>query len=525
MSKEKQKMIGKKANKAQKMKILFVTSEAHPLIKTGGLADVSGSLPNSFIELKHKVRLVLPAYRSVMIKLNKSDYKKVAETEVRGCGRSYHCKVFQLKAGAVKGVDYPVWLVDIPELFDRPGNPYLADDGTDWWDNGERFGVFSKVVNELAMNRLGLKWQPDVVHANDWQTGMVPALLSLEEHAPRSVFSIHNMAYQGNFPYSLFNLLEFSETLWGMEGVEFYGHFSMLKAGLVKADWVTTVSPTYAKEICYPEFAYGMEGILQRRDMEGRLVGIINGIDYDTWNPEVDDLIVENYSVKKGRMAGKRANKKALVSELCLLRGEGSKRTEKRLNSCMDAPLIGLVGRMVEQKGIDLVIDIMPDIIYETNANFVVVGSGNKDFEAGIKALAAKYPGRIWTFIGYSETLGHRVEAGADMFLMPSRFEPCGLNQMYSLVYGTPPIVHHTGGLADTVVNATDENIENETATGFVFYDPSRHALKSTLLHALHLFSKKRKWQKLQKTGMSQSFRWKYSANQYIDIYKENSGG
>lgn len=503
------------------MKILFATSEAHPLIKTGGLADVSGSLPNALAALKHKLRLVLPAYQSVMKKLPPKSSKKVAEITVNGCGRTYTAKIRQVKAGSIVGIDVPVWLVDIPELFDRPGNPYLADNGMDWWDNGERFAVFSLVVAELSMDRAGLKWQPDIVHTNDWQTGLVPALLSLEKKAPKTVFTIHNMAYPGNFPKSLFEQLQLSWKLWNMEGVEFYGHFSMLKAGLIKSDWVTTVSPTYAKEICYPEFAYGLEGVLQKRHEEGRLVGIINGIDEQVWHPEVDKLIVQNYSVKKGRVAGKQANKEALLSELCLLRGENAKKSTVRLANCLDKPLIGFVGRMVGQKGMDLVLDVMPEIIQQTNANFVIVGTGEKNYEAQVKRLAQKFPSRIWAFIGYSESLAHRVEAGADMFLMPSRFEPCGLNQMYSLAYGTPPIVHHTGGLADTVVNATDENIKAGTATGFVFYDPSRHALKSTILHGLHLFGKKRTWQKIQKTGMQQSFDWKQSAEKYIEIYSE----
>lgn len=505
------------------MKILFASSEAHPFIKTGGLADVSGSLPNALVALKHKARLVLPAYQSVMKKIPPKSLKKVAELSVQGCGKVFNAKILQLKVGAIKGVDFPVWLVDIPELFDRPGNPYLADDGTDWWDNGERFAVFSMVVNEIAMDRLGLKWKPDVVNANDWQTGLVPALLSLEKEAPTTVFTVHNMAYPGNFPKSLFDSLRLPWTLWNVEGVEFYGHFSMLKAGLIKADWVSTVSPTYATEICYPKFAYGFEGILQKRFEEGRLVGIINGIDDHVWNPATDNLIVQNYSVKKGRIAGKLANKKDLLSELCLLRGEKEKKSTARLADCLSKPLIGFVGRMVSQKGMDLVLDVMPEIIQQTNAIFVIVGTGEKDFEAQVKLLAKKYPSRIWAFIGYSEPLAHRVEAGADMFLMPSRFEPCGLNQMYSLAYGTPPIVHHTGGLADTVVNATDENIKAGTATGFVFYDQSRHALKSTILHALHLFGKKRTWQKIQKTGMEQSLGWKHSAKKYVEMYSEKN--
>ena len=504
------------------MKILFAASEAHPLIKTGGLADVAGSLPNALAALKHKLRLVLPAYRAVLDKLPHGvSLKKVAEMPVQGCGRDFIATVLQLKAGAVSGIDVPVWLIDIPELFDRPGNPYLAADGTDWWDNGERFAVFSKVVTELSMNRLGLKWQPDIVHANDWQTGLVPALLSLEKNPPKTVFTVHNMAYPGNFPQSLFAQLKLPWALWESEGVEFWGHFSMLKAGLIKADQVSTVSPTYAKEICYPEFAYGFEGVLQKRQAEGCLTGIINGIDHSVWDPAVDTLIVNNYSAKKGRIIGKQANKKSLLSDLCLLRGEAEKKSNHRMLDCMDKPLIGLVGRLVEQKGIDLVLQVVPELIQQTNANFVIVGAGDKAYEAEVKALAQKYPSRLWVFIGYSESLAHRVEAGADMFLMPSRFEPCGLNQMYSLAYGTPPIVHHTGGLADTVVNATEEHVKQGVATGFVFYDPSRQALKSTLLHALHLFTKKRTWQKIQKTGMEQDFGWEASAKQYIQMYSE----
>jgi len=343
----------------------------------------------------------------------------------------------------------------------------------------------------------------------------------VEQAAPKTVFTIHNMAYPGNFPKSLFEQLHLPWSLWNEQGVEFWGHFSMLKAGLIKADWVTTVSPTYASQICQPELAYGFEGVLQDRAAQGRLVGILNGIDDRVWNPEVDNLIVHNYSAKKGRMAGKLANKQALLSDLCLYRGESSKKSEKRLSSCVESPLIGFVGRLVEQKGIDLVLNVMPEIMEQTQANFVLVGTGDKAYEAKITQMAKQYPGRVWVFIGYSESLAHRVEAGADLFLMPSRFEPCGLNQMYSLAYGTPPIVHHTGGLADTVVNATEINLKNGTATGFVFYDPSHHALKSTMLHALHLFNKKRTWQKIQKTGMEQSFDWSASAKQYVSLYTE----
>lgn len=503
------------------MKILFATSEAHPLIKTGGLADVSGSLPNALAHLKHKVRLVLPAYRAVMERLPEKSVKQVASLSVAGCGREFSATIWQLKAGAVAGIEVPVWLVDVPELFDRPGNPYLAEDGSDWWDNGERFGVFSKVVAELAMDRAGLKWQADVVHVNDWQTGLVSALLSREPHRPKTVFTVHNMAYPGNFPHSLFAQLQLPEALWSMEGVEFWGHFSMLKAGLICSDWVTTVSPTYAKEICYPEFAYGFEGVLQKRAAEGRLIGILNGIDEQIWNPATDELIHSRYSVEKGRVAGKQRNKTFLIEELALLNGLSETQIQANLSAWLNAPLIGFVGRLVEQKGIDLVLEVLPELIEQTDAHFVFVGSGHKPFENALYELTQRYPQRVWVFIGYSESLAHQVEAGADLFLMPSRFEPCGLNQMYSLAYGTPPIVHHTGGLADTVVNATDENLAAGTATGFVFYDPSRFALKSTLLHALALYAKKRSWQKLQKTGMQQAFGWRASAQRYLALYAQ----
>ena len=504
------------------MKILFATSEAHPFVKTGGLADVSGSLPNALAQLKNKVRLVLPAYRSVLEKLDSDKvYKQVAELSVEGCGRYFHVKILKIKAGTIEGVNVPVLLVDIPELFDRSGTPYLAEDGFDWWDNGERFAVFSKVVTELAMDRVGLDWKADVVHANDWQTGLVPALLSLEQKPPKTVFTVHNMAYAGNFPKSLFDGMKLDWKLWGAEGVEFYGQFSMLKAGLIKSDWITTVSPTYAKEICYPAFAYGFEGVLQQRASEGRLIGILNGIDDQVWNPEKDPLIEKNYSARKGRVVGKQHNKAALLSGMDFLKAENGKAENPEMARWLKEPLVGLVGRLVTQKGIDLVIDVLPDLLKETTANFIFVGTGDREFEVALYKFAKDYPDRIWVYIGYSEVLAHQVEAGADLFLMPSRFEPCGLNQMYSLAYGTPPVVHHTGGLADTVVNATEQNLKEGKATGFVFYDTSRHALKSTLLHALYLLGKKRTWQKLQKTGMEQPLGWENSAKKYVQLYSE----
>lgn len=488
------------------MKILFATSEAHPLIKTGGLADVSGSLPDAYRHLKQQVRMIMPAYGDVWEKV--SHISQIADFMVPACGRELHVRILKAKA---EGIDVPIWLVDIPELFHRPGNPYLALDGRDWWDNGERFGVFSKAVVEVAMNRVGLGWKPDMVQANDWQTGLVPALLTQEADRPKTLFTIHNMAYAGLFPKSLFEGLKLPWEWWSADqGIEFYGNMSMLKSGIQMADWVTTVSPSYAKEITYQEYAYGLEGVLMRREAEGRLVGILNGIDGDVWNPQTDPFIAKHYSSEKGRVSAKKHNKKAMLDFWDM--------PESVLES--DDPVIGLVGRLVPQKGIDIVLEILPELIEQTSARFVLVGTGDNHYEYLLNEMAHRYPERVLVYIGYSESLAHKVEAGADLFLMPSRFEPCGLNQMYSLIYGTPPIVHSTGGLADTVVNATQENIAAGTATGFVFYDPSRHALKSTILHALYLYGKKRTWQKLQKTGMRKDFSWDRSAKQYLALFK-----
>ncbi|WFE68161.1 glycogen synthase GlgA [Thiomicrospira sp. R3] len=488
------------------MKVLYASSEAHPLIKTGGLADVAGSLPDAIAQLGHKVKLVLPAYQAITDHLCRVSV--VSQFNIGGAGRSLQVRLLKAELPEFKA---KVILVDIPELFNRPGNPYLGPDGRDWWDNGERFAVFSRVVAEIAMDRAGLKWKADVVHANDWQTGLVPAFLSQESQPPRTLFTVHNMSYAGYFPKSLFDSLWLPWEWWTPEGVEFYSQLSMLKAGISYADWVTTVSPTYAKEICYPELAYGFEGILSKRQEQGRLVGILNGIDDKVWNPEIDRYISYNYSAKKGRVSQKKRNKEVLLALL----GDHDPHLH------LDQPLIGFVGRLIEQKGIDLILQVLPELLQEQDVRFVFVGAGQAEYEHQLRELAAAYPGRVFVHIGYSEPLAHQVEAGADMFLMPSRFEPCGLNQMYSLAYGTLPIVHHTGGLADTVVNATPENIKNKTATGFMFYDPNPHALRATILHALSIFNKPRSWQQIQKTGMEQPFNWKKSAKNYVELYSK----
>ena len=410
------------------MRVLFATSEIYPLVKTGGLADVAAGLSTALQQLNHEVSIILPAYRDVMEQLE-SVYE-VAHTLEHSCGVERRVRI--LRAESDSGVT--LLLVDIPELFDRLGNPYQDEQGNDWWDNGERFGLFSRVVAQVALNQLDLDWVPDVVHCNDWQTGLVPTFMDLFAsdalRKPRSVFTIHNLSYAGKFPYSLFAGLSLPDRWWSPEMLEFHGEFSMLKGGIVCAEHVTTVSPTYAAEIRTPARGFGFEGILQQCAAQGKLSGILNGIDTEVWNPARDPYIVYPYSVDKGRVAQKKRNKEHLLHAFA----------PERAQINVAAPLLGSVGRMVEQKGADLLLKAIPPMVEETDANFVILGSGERIYEEGFTALARRYPQRVFVRIGYAEDLAHQIEAGADMFLMPSRFEPCGLNQMYSLAYGTLPI-------------------------------------------------------------------------------------
>ena len=491
-----------KKKKAQKikppLKVLYATSEAYPLVKTGGLGDVSYALPKALKEKGVDIRLVLPAYRQVLAQVGPVEFLTWLSLPISQGRRNV-----RILRGQMPGVKIPLYLVDIPELFDREGNPYLTPEGYDWPDNAERFTLFSRAVVEIAKNRVGEDWLAEVVHASDWQTGLVPAFLSEEPHPPKRIFTIHNMAYGGYFDRATFDALHLPWHWWTPEGVEFYGSWSMMKAGIVYADWVNTVSPTYAKEITTEEFGYGFAPLLKANGY--KLRGILNGIDTEVWNPATDPYLVKNYSVKKGYIKSKKENKTALLNRFALDKSE--------------AMLVGFVGRLVAQKGIDLVIETLPKMLKETSASFIFVGTGDVYFEKALEDLARRYPNRLGIFIGYSEALAHLVEAGSDVFLMPSRFEPCGLNQMYSLHYGTLPLVHHTGGLADTVVNATEENIQNKRAQGFVFYEMTPHALLSTLHHALYLFDKKKTWQQMQKTAMETPVDWHKPAEAYLQLY------
>lgn len=475
------------------LKTLFAASEAHPLIKTGGLGDVAGALPIALQKSGIDVRVVLPAYRKV---LEKAGRLELVSSQIDAISPTV-----RILEGKLPNSNIVMWLVDAPTLFDRSGEPYSDASGQDWPDNAQRYTTFSKVVNAIANDKAKLNWKPDIVHCNDWQTGLVPALLSFEQNRPASVFTIHNMAYQGSFGWQQFNQLGLPSKLWSVESMEFYDQVSFLKGGIMHSDAINTVSPRYAEEICTPEFGCGLEGVLQQR--RDRLSGILNGVDYEVWDPRQDSLITRQYDY--GTFRFKRQNKVALQKQF-------------QLDVDPTVPMLGVVGRMVDQKGIDLIIDLLPKLSRQ-RVQFVGLGSGVKAYEESITRAVARNSSKFACNIGYNERLAHQIEAAADIFLMPSRFEPCGLNQIYSMRYGTAPIVHNTGGLADTVTDATKANLQAGKATGFVFNEPKAVDFERSVTRALNLFQQPRMWKKLVKAGMAQDYSWDISAKAYIDLY------
>jgi starch synthase len=477
--------------------ILFAASEAQPLIKTGGLADVAGSLPPALRKLNNDVRLILPAYPEAVERA--IPLKTVATLNVAGAPGEV-----RLLEGQFDGI-LPLYLVDAPGLFDRTGNPYSDSSGKDWADNAARFALFCRVVTLVAMNRAELDWRPDVVHCNDWQTGLVPALLAQEWNRPATVFTIHNLSYQGVFDHATFESTRLPKNLWSPEGLEFHNNLSFIKGGLVFADQVNTVSPTYAQEILTPEFGYGLEGLLQHRT--DRLSGVLNGINYQEWDPASDPALSQHYDTNTFEL--KQVNKVMLQQEMGLPVQE-------------DVMLFGHVGRTVEQKGIDLLLETIPELLSRDGVQLVILGNGDQQLEQELRDMAECYPNLMAVHIGYSEELAHRIEAGCDCFLMPSRYEPCGLNQLYSLRYGTVPIVHRTGGLADTVVDVTPENLLDDTATGFVFDRPEPAALLEAMERAIDYYQRPGVWwRKLAINGMQQDFSWKASAQHYLELYQQ----
>ena len=475
-----------------KHKILYISSEAFPLIKTGGLADVAGSLPIALQSNDQDVCLLLPAYQTILDKL--SEKKVVAEVS------HYGLKISILET-TLPGSSIKTWLVDCPQMFDRPGNPYLAEDGSPWPDNAERFALFAQTAVDIALNRCGLSWQPDVVHCNDWQSALVPALLKTFPQGPATIFTIHNLAYQGVFSSQTFFDLGLPDGLWGMYGLEFHGQFSFIKGGLVYADRINTVSPTYAKEIQQVKLGYRLDPLLSHR--HSHLSGIINGIDTDVWNPQKDNNLIQNYSIKS--LPKKTKNKLALQQQLTLP-VEGN------------IPVIGMISRLVEQKGLQSILDAMPDLI-DMPLQIIVLGSGEKHYEEDLLTWADQYPDKLSINIGYNEALAHQIEAAADIYLMPSTFEPCGLNQLYSLRYGTLPLARNVGGLADTVIDVNEQTLKDKTANGFIVTEDTAEALTATMKFAIETYQNQQVWKQLQINAMTPDRSWQSSALQYIELY------
>ncbi len=473
------------------MKILFTASEAYPLVKTGGLGDVAGTLPAILSSVGADVRLMLPGYPDVMDGVE-------GKREIARYGDPLGVGEVLLIEGRMPHTDTPVIVVDCPPMYHRMGGPYIQDSGEDWPDNHLRFALFAHAAVHMCEAGNGAGWSPDIVHGNDWQSGLIPAYMRHEqiEHV-KTVFTVHNMQYQGVFDADVFPRLGLPMELFAAEGIEFYGKISFLKAGLRYSDHVTTVSPTYAQEILTPEEGFGLEGILQ--DRVDTLTGVLNGIDTQVWNPALDQFIAQHYTA--GSLDAKMTNKLALQTELGLAAEP-------------EVPLLGLVSRLTEQKGIDLVINGMARL-NELGVQIVLLGTGEQWWIDAVLELAATHANVI-ARIDYDEGLSHRLMAGSDMFLMPSRFEPCGLTQMYAQRYGTLPVVRMTGGLRDTVIDVSDE----EAGTGFTFEPPDSDALTEAVARAVDLYARKTSWRKIQQRAMDQDYTWTRAAKQYLNIYE-----
>ncbi len=479
------------------LKILFVSSEVVPYAKSGGLADVSGALPVALRESGMDVRIFMPCYAAVKKgMLNKAPV--INDLTVPLGDMSLTARVYESKSQKRAPTTY---FVGREDLFGRP-NLY-GDSTGDYYDNLERFSFFSHAALRTAQE---LDFRPDIIHCHDWQTGLIPALLkgpySINFFSGTSVlFTIHNMGYQGVFPVNKLLMTGLnSSDYYHQEGLEYWGSISLLKSGIVYADAVTTVSPTYAGEILTHDFGLGMEGILANK--KGALFGILNGVDYDVWNPEKDKHVAGNYSIKN--IAGKIICKKDLIKEMNLD------------PSLRDKPLFGMVSRLDKQKGLDMLLEIMDEVI-ALDAGFVLLGSGDSYIENTIKEKAKQHTGKIGTGIGFNDPLAHKIMAGSDIFVIPSRYEPCGLTQMYALKYGTVPLVRATGGLNDTVFQY-DTN--TKTGNGFKFDAATSGELLNSIRQATALYKDKAEWKKLISNGMKEDFSWKKSAEKYIEIYK-----
>jgi starch synthase len=480
------------------MKILLASSEVFPYSKTGGLADAAGSLGKALAKAGHRVGIVTPLYRGIREK----------NSEIRKVDWYFDIPLGLKRMGGElwtheAAENLTVYFIGQPAYFDRPG--IYNEAGADYVDNAERFIYFSKCITHLARY---LPWQPEVVNSNDWQAGLVPALIRHQSRAeglgnpPRLCHTIHNLAYQGIFPSAAFALTNLPLEYFRPDGAEFYGMLNCLKAGIAYADTVTTVSPRYAREITTEEFGEGLDDLLRKRQGQGRLIGILNGVDYEEWNTEKNPYLASPYSL--ARLAGKKIDKAALQAELGLP---------------VDAsiPLFGNITRLTEQKGVSIELGALEEML-AAKMQFVLLGSGNPDHEAAFKKLQSRFPTKVLATIGYNHALSHRIEAGCDFYLMPSKFEPCGLNQMYSLRYGTIPIVRRTGGLDDAVTDATDSE---SSANGVKFANYSAAALAKAIRKAFAIYANPAALKAYRTNGIKIDHSWARRVPEYVAIYQK----
>jgi starch synthase len=475
------------------LKVLSVASEVYPFIKTGGLADVAGSLPGALQAEGVGVCTLVPGYPNVMAAL---ENREVVHTFPHLYGDDSRLLIAVAR-------DLALFVLDAPHLFYRAGNPYVMPNGADWPDNPLRFAALSRVAASIGKG-LVPGFVPDVVHAHDWQAGLTPAYLHYWGGSrPATVITVHNLAYQGQFPASLLGSLELPPESFSMNGIEHYGAIGYLKAGLQLSDRITTVSPTYALEIQRPEMGMGLDGLLRGR--AGRLSGILNGIDTEVWNPSNDTRIAANFDA--ATLDARAVNKAALQEAL-------------GLNQDPDALVAGVISRLSWQKGLDLLLDALP-VLLDENMQLAVLGQGETALESRLDGAARDLRGRIGVRLGYDETLAHRIQAGCDALLIPSRFEPCGLTQLYAMHYGAVPVVARVGGLADTVIDANEMALSAGVATGIQFAGGNSAALTLALRKTAALYRDKETWRTIQANGMAADVSWRFPARRYAQLYRQ----
>jgi starch synthase len=478
------------------LKVLSVASEIFPLVKTGGLADVVGALPAALAREGVEIRTVVPGYPAILAKLTNAQPAHAYDDLFGGPAR--------VLAGKASGLD--LFAVDAPHLYDRPGNPYLGPDGLNWPDNAQRFAALARVGADIGLGAVDA-FRPQVVHAHDWQAALAAAYLYYADGPrPGTAITIHNIAFQGHFPSSIFGELGLPPYAFTIDGVEYFGGVGYLKAALRLSDRITTVSPTYAREIMTPEFGMALDGLLRSR--AAVVQGIVNGIDDMVWNPAIDAALPQTYSALRIDMRVR--NKTAL-------------QTQMGLAPSVDRPLFGVISRLSDQKGLDLLLQALPDLIAK-GGQLALLGSGDPLLETGFSAAATARPDSVGCVLGYDEKLAHLIQAGADFIVVPSRFEPCGLTQLCALRYGAPPIVARVGGLADTVINANEAATAAGVATGVQFYPPSTDALTYALDRALEIGRDPAVTRRLRLNGMRSDVSWRGPAKRYAALYRDLAG-